>query len=121
MLDARFSSAPITEPLSLSPTEDDALPTIVVRAQDDARCRLALTQLGYAKVRSEFVRHKREKADTFSALGRENLWPAMDFVHDWLQEERNRRIGRATWPFLLGMAATIIAGLTFAAVATYLG
>jgi hypothetical protein len=121
MLDTRFSSAPVTEPLSLSPTEDDALPTIVVRAQDDARCRLALAQLGYAKVRSEFVRHKREKADTFAALGREDLWPAMDFVRDWLQEERNHKIARATWPFLLAMAVTIVAGLTFAAVATYLG
>ena len=121
MLDARFSSAPNAEGRSHPPTDDGALPAIVVKAQDDARCRQALARLGYSEVRSQFARHRREEKDTFAALGREGLWPSMDFVRDWLKEERSRIIARARWPFLVAMLATIVAGLTFAAVAAFLG
>jgi hypothetical protein len=121
MLDTRFSNAPLAERLSDLRPDDEALPTIVVKAQDDARCRLALTRLGYAKVRSEFARHKREKKEPFATLGREGLWPTMDFVRDWLKEERSRKIAQARWPFLLTMLATIAGGLAFAAVAALLG
>jgi hypothetical protein len=116
MLDTQFSSAP-----NAAEADDDALPAIVVKAQDDARCREALVRLGYSKVRSEFARHKREGKDTFAALGREGLWPTTDFVRDWLKGERSRIIARARWPFLAAMMATIVAGLAFAAVAAILG
>ena len=121
MLDTRFSNAPLAERLSDPGPDDDALPTIVVKAQDDARCRVALARLGYSKVRSEYAGHKREGKDAFAALGREGLWPTMDFVRDWLKEERSRIVAKARWPFLLAMLATIVAGLAFAAVAAFLG
>ena len=121
MLDARFSSAPLAERLAQLQPDDEALPTIVVKAQEDVLARLALARLGYSKVRSAYARHKREGKDTFAALGRESLWPTMDFVRDWLKEERSRMIAQARWPFLLTMLATIVAGLTFAGVAAFLG
>jgi hypothetical protein len=45
----------------------------------------------------------------------------MDFVRDWLKEERRRIIARTRLPFLLTMLATIFAGLAFALVAAMLG
>ena len=59
--------------------------------------------------------------DTFAGLGRESLWPTMDFVRDWLKEERSRVVARMRWPFLVAMLVTIVAGLAFAAVAVMLG
>jgi len=41
-------------------------------------------------------------------------------VRDWLKEERRRIVMRAKWPFLMAMLVTIVAGLTFAAVAAML-
>jgi hypothetical protein len=116
MLDTRF-----TEGFPHPQSADDPLPAIVVKAQEDARCRLALARLGYAKVRSAYARHKRAGEDTFAEFGRESLWPTMDFVRDWLKDERRRAIARARWPFLLTMLATIVAGMAFAAVAAMLG
>jgi hypothetical protein len=121
MLDTRFTNTPQAEGLPHPQSADDALPAIVVKAQEDARCRLALARLGYSKVRSEYARYKRERMDTFAGLGHESLWPAMDFVRDWLKEERSRIVARARWPFLVTMLATIAAGLAFAAVAAFLG
>lgn len=121
MLDARFANTSQAEGLSGPQPADDALPAIVVKAQEDARCRLALARLGYSKVRSEYATHKREGKDTFAGLGREGLWPTMEFVRDWLKEERSRIVARARWPFLVTMLATIVAGLAFATVAAMLG
>jgi hypothetical protein len=121
MLDTRFDSTPQPAELSRPPSADETLPAIVVKAQEDARCRLALARLGYAKVRSEYARHKREGTEPFAGLGHESLWPAMEFVRDWLKEERSRRVARARWPFLLSMLATILAGIAFVAVAAMLG
>jgi len=120
MLDARMANTPQLEGLSDSPSADGSLPAIVVRAQEDARCRLALARLGYARVRSEYVRHRRDRKETFASLGQESLWPSTDFVRDWLKEERRRIVMRAKWPFLMAMLVTIVAGLTFAAVAAML-
>ena len=121
MLDTRFANTPQAEGLLQPQPVDDSLPAIVVKAQEDARCRLALSQLGYAKVRTEYARHKREGKDTFAGLGHESLWPTMDFVYNWLIDERRRIIAQARWPFLVTMLATIVAGLAFAAVASVLG
>ena len=121
MLDTRFTNTPQDDGFARPLSADDALPAIVVRAQEDARCRLALARLGYSKVRSEYARHKRQGKDTFAGLGREALWPTMDFVRDWLKEERSRIVARGRWPFLVTMLATIVAGLAFAAVAAILG
>jgi hypothetical protein len=121
MPDTRFASTLRAEAHPPPQSADDALPAIVIKAQEDARCRLALARLGYAEVRSGYATHRREGKDTFAGLGREDLWPTMDFVRDWLKEERSRRVARARWPFLVAMLATIVAGLTFAAVAAMLG
>jgi hypothetical protein len=45
----------------------------------------------------------------------------MEFVGDWLREERKQVLARARWPFLMTMLATIVAGIAFVAVATVLG
>jgi hypothetical protein len=87
---------------------DDELPAIVVKAQEDARCQQALARVGYAKVRFEYVRHKRERRDTFLSLEPEFLWPTMDFVRDWLKAERKRIVTRLQWPFLATMSVTIV-------------
>jgi len=121
MLDTRFANTPQAEGLPHPQAVDDSLPAIVVKAQEDARCRLALARLGYSKVRSEYARHKREGTQTFAGLGQESLWPTMDFVRDWLKEERRRIVARAKWPFLVTMLVTIVGGIAFAAVAAMLG
>jgi hypothetical protein len=87
---------------------DDELPAIVVKAQEDARCQQALARLGYAKVHSEYVRHKLERRDTFFSLEPEFLWPTMDFVREWLRAERKRIVTRLQWPFLAAMSVTIV-------------
>jgi hypothetical protein len=87
---------------------DDELPAIVVKAQEDARCQQSLAGLGYAKVRSEYVRHRRERRDTFLSLEPEFLWPTMDFVRDWLKAERKRIVTQLQWPFLATMSVTIV-------------
>ena len=120
MLDARIANTQQLDELSGEPSADGPLPAIVVRAQEDARCRLALARLGYARVRSEYVRHRRERLETFATLGQESLWPSTDFVRDWLKEERRRIFLRARWPFLMAMLVTIVAGLAFVAVAAML-
>jgi hypothetical protein len=120
MLDARIANPHQLEGLSGPPSADGPMPAIVVRAQEDARCRLALARLGYARVRSEYVRHRRDRKETFASLGQESLWPTTDFVRDWLKEERRRIFMRARWPFLMAMLVTIVAGLAFAAVAAML-
>jgi hypothetical protein len=120
MLDTRIAHTQQLEGLSDPPSADGSLPAIVVRAQEDARCRLALARLGYARVRSEYVRHRRDRKETFASLGSESLWPSTDFVRDWLKDERRRIVLRARWPFLMAMLVTIVAGLAFAAVAAML-
>ena len=123
MLDARPEITSSADRL-LQPLSDpaaDGMPAIVVKAQEDARCRLALTTLGYGNVRSAYAKHKRARKTTFEGLASEDLWPAMDLVRDWLKEERNRIIARVRWPFLLSMLATIVGGLAFVTVAAMLG
>ena len=119
MLDIRSANTSLAR--GLSQTRDDGLPAIVVKAQEDARSRLALTRLGYANVRSAYARHKRDGKTTFESLSSESLWPTMDVVRDWLSAERSRIIAQARWPFLMAMFATIVAGLAFATIAAMLG
>jgi len=120
MLHLRLANMRQVEGLQDPPSADGSLPAIVVRAQEDARCRQALARLGYAQVRSEYLRHKRARKETFASLGREALWPTTDFVRDWLKEERRRMFIRARWPFIMAMLVTIVAGLAFVAVAAIL-
>src|SRR6478672_9885484 len=114
MLAARFTHA-----INDDGSGVDALPAIVVKAQEDARCRAALSQLGYSAVRTEYARQRREGLVAFEGLG--SMHPTMDFIRDWLKEERRRILARTRLPFLLAMLATILAGLAFAAVAKLLG
>ena len=96
--------------------EAQALPAIVVKAQEDARCRQALARLGYAKVRSHYAKAMRKGKPTFAGLEHVGLTPTLPFVKDWLTEERKRILARARAPFLMTMLATIIAGIVFVAV-----
>ena len=96
--------------------ETQALPAIVVKAQEDARCRQALARLGYAKVRSHYAKAMRKGKPTFAGLEHLGLTPTLPFVKDWLTEERKRILARARAPFLMTMLATIIAGIVFVAV-----
>ena len=102
------------------PEDDHGLPAIVVRAQEDARCRRALARVGYVKVRAHYQRQRRKGRDTFIALQYEGLEPSLDFVRDWLAEERKRILARTRWPFLMTMLVTIVAGIVFVAVARVL-
>ena len=95
---------------------EQVLPAIVMRAREDARCRRALVRLGYVKVRNHYARCRREGQATFTGLGHERLAPSMDFVRDWLAEERKRIVVATRWPFLMTMLVTIVAGIVFIAV-----
>ena len=106
--------------LHLPHSDDHALPAIVVRAREDARCRVALARLGYVTVRSHYARCKRQGQETFTGLEHVRLAPTMDFVREWLMEERKRLFVRARGPFLMTMLATILAGIVFVAVARVL-
>ena len=100
---------------------DEEFPAIVKRAQDDVRCRQALAGLGYSQVRSAHARHRQEGLDVFEDLGHERLWPTVDFVRDWLKEERRRIVAQVQWSFVVAMVATILAGLVFFATYAVLG
>jgi hypothetical protein len=89
-----------------------------MRAQEDVRCRQALARLGYLRVRSVYARQKRDGNNTFAGL--EPDLPTMDFVCDWLRDERKRIVSRARWPFLMTLIVTIVAGLAFVAVSAVL-
>jgi hypothetical protein len=100
-----------------------SLPAFVERARDDAQCRAALARIGYSNVKAAYAEQLRmdADADTFRGLERENLSPPMDLVRDWLKTERRRGFANVRWTFLGAMLATIITGLTFAAVYSILG
>jgi hypothetical protein len=100
---------------------DEEFPAIVKRAQDDVRCRRALAGLGYSHVRSAYARHRQGGLDVFEDLGHERLWPTLDFVRDWLKEERRRIVAQGQWPFVAAMLATILAGLVLFAAYVVLG
>ena len=108
------------EPAGLDFAAEQILPAIVLRARDDARCRRALARLGYVKVRRQYALYKREGQTTYLALEHVHLAPSMDFVRDWLAEERKRIVLATRWPFLMTMLVTIVAGIVFAAVARVL-
>ena len=84
-------------------------------------CRKALASLGYSQVRAAYARHKQEGLDVFEDLGDAQLWPTLEFVRDWLKEERQRMIAQVRWSFAVAMLATILAGLTFVATIAVLG
>src|SRR5215510_29801 len=60
------------------------------RADDDALPAIA--------VRAHYARCKRQGQDIFTGLVHQQLAPSMDFVRDWLMEERKRIFVRARWP-----------------------
>ena len=90
---------------------DEEFPPVVKRALDDMRCRQALARLGYFRVRSAYARHRQRGLDVFEDLGHERLWPTVDFVRDWLKEERRRIVAQVQWSFVAAMLATILVGL----------
>ena len=96
----------------VSPESDD-LPLILAKAEEEQRSRLALKRMGYLKVRSAYLRHKRGGRETFHAFGAEHLWPTMDFVRDWLRQERRRLIAQAQPVFLVSLLATLAVGFAF--------
>jgi hypothetical protein len=101
--------------------EDEQMPAIVVKAQEDARCKRALARVGYVRARVQYARHRWQGKPIFESLEADFLWPTMEFVHAWLKEERKRIVARTRFPFLMTMLATIVAGLAFLSVAAVLG
>lgn len=100
---------------------DNEFPAILRKAQDDVLCRKALASLGYSHVRAAYARHKQEGLDVFEDLGDAQLWPTLEFVRDWLKEERKRIVAQVRWSFGVAMLATILAGLAFVATIAVLG
>jgi hypothetical protein len=100
---------------------DNEFPAILRKAQDHVACRKALASLGYSQVRAAYARHRQEGLDTFEDLGDAQLWPTLEFVRDWLKEERARMVAQVRWSFGVAMLATILAGLTFVATIALLG
>jgi hypothetical protein len=94
-------------------SEEPPLPAIITRAQEQARCRQALARLGYRKVRSEYVRHRQLRRDSFGAIAHAELWPTMDFVRAWLKDERRRILLHVRSTFLAVMLTTIVTGVAF--------
>ena len=106
----------------LAVSADDEFPSFVRRAQDDVQWRKALAKLGYSQVRAAYAQHRQEGLQAFEALGgQDRLRPPLDFVRDWLKDERRRIFEQVRWLFVVTMLATIIAGLTFAATIQFLG
>jgi len=104
---------PLPAAAELGAPDEPPMPAIITRAQDEARCRLALARLGYRKVRAEYVRHRQRRRDTFGAIAHAELWPTMDFVRAWLKDERRRILLHARSTFLAVMLATIVTGVAF--------
>jgi hypothetical protein len=102
-------------------SDDHAMPAIVIRMREEAKCRSRLARLGYSKVGSEYARYKREGRDTFAGVDHEFVAPTMEFVAGWLSEERKRVLARTRWTFLMTMLTTILAGIAFVAIAAVLG
>jgi len=100
---------------------DNEFPAILRKAQDDVLCRKALASLGYSQVRAAYAQHKQEGLDIFEDLGDAQLWPTLEFVRDWLKEERQRMVAQVRWSFGVAMLATILAGLAFVATIAVLG
>lgn len=107
--------------VALGPDEDD-FPSFVRKVQDDVQWRKALAQLGYSQVRVAYAQHRQEGLQVFEALGgQDRLRPPLDFVRDWLKDERRRIIEQVRWLFVVTMLATILAGFTFVATVQFLG
>jgi hypothetical protein len=100
---------------------DDEFPAIVRKAQEDVLWRKALARLGYSQVRASYAAHKQEGLEVFAAIADRRLRPPMDFVRDWLREERTRIIDQVRWLFYVAMLATVLAGATFVATIALLG
>jgi hypothetical protein len=97
-----------------APDFGEPLPAIVVRAQEDARARRALGRIGYRAIRAAHTQQLRvNRSNVFYGLSRDELWPTMDLVADWLSAEKRRLLARATRTFLGTMVITIVAGLGF--------
>ena len=103
------------------PGADPGLPLIVAKVEQEGRARVALKRMGYFEARLAYRRHKRAGEDTFHAFEAEHLWPTMDFVQEWLREERREILARHRPVFLLSMLATILAGLAFLGALALLG
>src|SRR6478609_8942653 len=88
---------------------DNEFPAILRKAQDNVLCRKALASLGYSQVRAAYARHKQEGLGVFEDLSDAQLWPTLEFVRDWLKEERQRMIAQVRWSFGVAMLATILA------------
>jgi hypothetical protein len=93
----------------------------VTKAEEEVRSQLALKRMGYLKVLYAFLRYKREGRDTFHSFGADHLWPTMDFVRDWLKDERRQFVAQHGWVSLLTLLATFAAGLAFVGVLIVFG
>lgn len=100
-------------PLPSMAAANDDLPLLVTKLEEDARARQALQRMGYLRALGAYRRHKRHRDDTFDALDDDQLQPSMEFVRDWLKEQRRGIISRYRAAFLVSLFATLVAGLAF--------
>ena len=89
---------------------------VELEAQEDVRTRRALERIGYRAVRAAHARQLQvNRSNIFYGLSRDELWPTMELVANWLSAERRRLLASATRTFLGTMVITIVTGLGFLA------
>ena len=105
-----------------APRIRETLPAFIERAKEDEAVRQALARMGYRRVRAAHLRQKRESdgSGQFLALQGGHS-PSLEFVEDWLKEERKRIRAQVRSTFLIAMMSAIGAGLGFAVSLMILG
>src|SRR5690606_15941690 len=91
------------------------LPAFIERAKEEEAVRQALAGVGYRRVRAALLRQKREDGSGGVFLGlKGGLSPSLDFVEDWLKDERTRIRAQVRSTFFIGMMSAISVGLGLA-------
>ena len=91
------------------------LPTFLAKAQEDAELRRALARMGYRRVLATYLRQTKRSVGTgaFFGLAQEGLSPSLEFVGDWLKEEKRRIRAQVRSTFVVAMLSALGAGLAF--------
>lgn len=92
------------------------LPAFLAKAQEDAEIRRALARMGYRRVLVTYLRQQKRSVGTgtFFGLAQEGLSPSLEFVGDWLKEEKRRLRAQFRSTFIVAMLSALGAGLAFA-------
>jgi hypothetical protein len=109
----------------VSPMEAQAaasLPAFVEKARDEAQWFAALERAGYRSIKAAYTAQLREdpEAEVLRGLPGASA-PPLTLVRDWLKTKEKRNVQQLSWTFVGTMLATIVTGLAFAAVYSFLG